>query len=460
MASSGSPRLYQSTFSPAPVKTRLKKKKRVQVDRHYYLDIKKAVDGEADLYDAIVGVPGEKIIKKNFGKDVVLDLSTDEKEFENDMFPLHQSFDSRDWFYEWRAYWQPKGRDVVDLEREFYKEALERIERYKMPIIRLDKRNSREAICLVFEKVNVGGQKLDAFELLTAVYAADNFDLREAWAGTGRSDPGIKKRMVGAEYPRGVLKPLESTDFMQSCTLLHTRENRLAKEAEGKQGKELPQISCKRESLLALPLTRFQHFSPDVEQGFLDAAAFMNEQKFISHRDVPYKSQLVALGSVFATLGRDAQSIPAKEKLSKWFWSGCLGELYGGGSSETRMAKDLHEVAVWILEDGPAPQTVSEAIFQQKRLKSLRGRFSAGYKAIHALLMKQGCRDFVHGDTAELMTFFQRKIDIHPHLPKKMVHHSGDRQEDLRQHCQQDASLKAFQHRDRWCRTFGISRED
>ena len=70
---------------------------------------------------------------------------------------------------------------------------LERIERYKMPIIRLDRKNSREAICLVFEKVNVGGKKLDAFELVTAIYAADQFDLREDWNGDRtRAKPGIE----------------------------------------------------------------------------------------------------------------------------------------------------------------------------------------------------------------------------------------------------------------------------
>lgn len=410
--------LYQSTFSPAAVRTRLKKNRKIEVQRHYYIDIKKAVDGDVDLYDSIVGVPADRILKTNFGKDIELDLSKPEFEHQSDMFPLEQSFESKDWFYDWRDYWKPKDRDVVDLEREFYRQVVERIERYKMPIIRLDKSNSREAICLVFEKVNVGGQKLDPFELLTAVYAADRFDLREAWAGSGKKDPGIKKRLVGTEYPRGVLKKLESTEFIQACTLLHTRDLRLAKVKTGAKGKELPQISCKREALLGLPLVRFQQFAPSVEKAFVDAAAFLNEQKFIGFRDVPYKTQVVALAATLATLGKDASSIPAREKLAQWFWSGSLGELYGGGSSETRMAKDLQELVEWIAGDGPPPQTVNEAIFQQDRLRSLRARLSAGYKAMHALLMREGCRDFMHGDSVELMTFFQRRMDIHHIFPR------------------------------------------
>jgi hypothetical protein len=35
----------------------------------------------------------------------------------------------------------------------------------------------------VFEKVNTGGKPLDAFELVTAMYAADGHELRKDWYG-------------------------------------------------------------------------------------------------------------------------------------------------------------------------------------------------------------------------------------------------------------------------------------
>src|SRR5262249_37439754 len=119
-----------------------------------------------------------------------------------------------------------------------------------------------------------------------------------------------------------------------------------------------------------------------------------------------------------ATLGNKVQNIPAKEKIARWFWSGALGELYGA-SAETRMARDLPGLVDWITENGATPKSVDDAIFQQDRLRSLRGRISAAYKAIHALLMRHGCRDFIHGDGVELMTFFNRKIDVHHIFPQK-----------------------------------------
>jgi uncharacterized protein with ParB-like and HNH nuclease domain len=77
--------LYQVAFSKAPVRTRTDKK--VEVERYYYLDMKKAAN--ADIGEAIIAVSADRTIRGIFGKEE-LDLRTMEKEFEQDMFPLNQ----------------------------------------------------------------------------------------------------------------------------------------------------------------------------------------------------------------------------------------------------------------------------------------------------------------------------------------------------------------------------------
>jgi hypothetical protein len=408
--------LYQSTFAKAPVRTRTTRN--TVVERFYYLDINKAVNGSADLDDAIIGVPADKIVRSNFGKTIDLDLSTQEAEFQQDMFPLNQVFDRSDWIYGWKDYWRARGRDVYELEKNFDRGVLDAIGHYKMPIIRLDKTNSREAICLVFEKVNVGGKKLDAFELITAIYASGKYDLREDWYGTQKPPkPGRRTRMIGLENRRDVLSQIASTDFLQACTLLHTRENRLTKVAEGMKGKDIPQISCNRDALLGLPLHAYQQHANAVEAGFIEAGGFLNELKIIWHKDIPYPPLVVGLASTFAILGRDAQTAAAKQKLAQWFWSVTLGELYSS-STESRLARDVPELVDWITNNGPRPRALDEALFQRDRLKSLRSRLSAAYKGLHALLMKHGCEDFITGRGADLMTFFNDRIDIHHIFPQ------------------------------------------
>jgi hypothetical protein len=392
--------------------------KGVVVDRFYYLDIKLAVANGADIQDAIIGVPADRIIRKNFGREIELDLSKPEYEFEHDYFPLNKVFDSKNWFYDWRDHWRAKGRDVSDLEREFDRGVVDRIQRYKMPLIRLDKSNSREAICLVFEKVNVGGKKLDAFELVTAIYAADTYDLRADWDGPkNKPKAGRKSRIIEQPNRRDVLAKISNTEFLQACALLHTRDNRIAKAAAGMQGKELPQVSCRREAILALPLAAYQTYADRVEKGFIEAAAFLNEQKIIWHRDVPYPPQIMALAATFAIMGNGAATASAKKKLARWFWSVTLGELYGS-STETRIARDVTELVEWLADTGPGPRSLDEAVFQRDRLRSLRIRLSAAYKGLHALMMGHGCRDFITGRPTDIMTFFNDKIDIHHIFPR------------------------------------------
>jgi hypothetical protein len=408
--------LFQAMYCKRPIRTRTQKK--VEIERFYYLDIAKAASDAANIEEAIVGVPADRVIRTNFGRDVVLDLSIAASEYEHDLFPLNQVFDHTDWYFAWRGHWKDRKPDRFDLETKFFKGVVENIQRYKMPIIRLDKKNSREAICLVFEKVNVGGKKLDAFELLTAIYAASSFDLREDWnCPAGQPSLGRRQRMIGKDNPRRVLKHIESTDFLQACTLLHTRQKRTEKAATGVRDSDLPQISCKREALLGLPLTAYRAHADAVENGFVEAAGFLNELKIVLSKDVPYPPQIVALASTLSILGDTGQSAVARDKLAQWFWSISLGEQYGS-STESKLARDVPELVTWIMDNGPRPRSVEEAIFQQDRLNSLRTRLSAAYKAIHALLMRQGCQDFISGKGFELMTFYNDKVDVHHVFPQ------------------------------------------
>lgn len=408
--------LYQAMYANAPIRTRTQKG--VEVERYYYLNMEKAGSDAANIEEAIVGVPADRILRTNFGRDVQLDLSKPEFEFEHDLFPLNKVFDHTDWYFNWRGHWKSRKPDRFDLETKFFKGIVENIQRYKMPIIRLDKKNSREAICLVFEKVNVGGKKLDPFELVTAIYAASNFDLRQDWNGRA-DDPqsGRVGRMRGKNQLRRVLRDIESTDFLQACTLLHTRQRRLDKAAAGAKDSDLPQITCKREALLALPLSAYKNYADRVEAGFIEAAAFLSELKIIKPKDVPYPPQITALAAAFCILGDGGQSAAARDSLAHWFWCVALGEQYGS-STESKLARDVPELFNWIAANGPKPRSIEEAIFQQDRLRSLRSRQSAAYKALHALLMREGCQDFVSGKGFELMTFYSDRVDIHHVFPQ------------------------------------------
>lgn len=65
--------MYSSLYSPKPVHTKTDKGKEIQ--RFYYIDIKKALDPSCDRVDAIISVPETRKITSNFGrKDVLMYL--------------------------------------------------------------------------------------------------------------------------------------------------------------------------------------------------------------------------------------------------------------------------------------------------------------------------------------------------------------------------------------------------
>lgn len=412
--------LYKTIFSKAPARVRTAKGQ--VVERYFYLGVEAALEPMADLEAAIELVPPDRIRRTNFGKDVELDLSSPELEYEKLMFPLNQAFDPIDWIFACQEYWSERGRNVNADLKAFRHAYLDTFASYSMPVIKLSKDNSREAVCTVFEKVNVGGKKLDAFELVTAIYAASGFDLRKDWAGTPTSH-GRLGRLREKVTAKGVFMDLAATDFLQACTVLHTRELREEALAAGLTGKDVPAVTCTREALLGLPLDAYKKYADAVEAGFIEAAQFLNEQKIIWGRDVPYPPQMVALAATHALLPPELRNATSTAKLQQWFWSGVLGEFYGS-ATETKIARDVPELLAW-LRGGPAPRTISDTSFQASRLDTLRSRLSAAYKGFHALLMRSGCRDFVTGKSVDVMTVFSDALDIHHIFPRAWCEKEG-----------------------------------
>lgn len=402
--------LYQLTMRQDVVVTRDIKKQPIR--RWYYFDMVKSLDPEVDRESAIVGVREDRTELKGF--ETVRDLSSPESEFEQCMFPTNRLFDDRAWQRAFEDYWIQRGRvDMRDLYDRFYREIVQAFQQYYMPVIELKRDTSREAVCLVFEKVNTGGEKLDAFELLTAIYAASSFDLRADWRGGGEAGEGRAKRMAaGIAFPKNALTQLQPTDFLQAVSLLHSLERRRALRGSG----EPPPVTAKRDDLLRIPLDWYKALAPRVEAGFIAAGKLLFGQRVYGVKDLPYQSQLLPLAAILADLGPKADTQDARAKLVRWWWSGVFGELYGS-AIETRFARDVQEVPAWI-EGGGEPTTVRDATFRSERLDTMTSRISAAYKGVHVLLMQAGTQDFRSGQPFDQLAYFGESVDIHHIFPR------------------------------------------
>lgn len=379
------------------------------ISRYYYLDINQAAEDDT-LEDAFIALEEDRKLKKNFGRDVVLDISTLQKECEAFYFPCNQILNSDAWEESLMEYAPEKFADYM----QFRKKVLNAFRSYQLPLIVLGKTTSKEAVCLVFEKVNTGGVSLSVFELVTASFAADNFNLRDDWYGsTLRGVQGRVERL----RTEPILNTVEPTDFLQAISLLHTYEKRQADIAAGKTGKALSAVSAKRVAVLSLSLADYHRWADEVENGFLLAAKFLRKECFFSSRDVPYRTQLVPIAAVLSTLKERWLEPKIYEKLCKWFWCGVFGELYGG-AVETRMANDLEELLAWIDDVGDEPRTIYEAAFQASRLNTLRSRLSAAYKGLNTLVLRDGAQDFFWKATVQELDHEEVALDIHHIFPK------------------------------------------
>jgi hypothetical protein len=396
--------LYQALMLDCPVRTEDTKGKAIA--RWYYFDMKQMVNGNTDREDAILSIPDDRLVK-TFGRRIELDLTTAEKEFQQNLFPVNQVFNSAGWRRAYQKYWEYDA-EKIQLFDDFEVEIIKRFEQYQIPVIELKKETPKEAVCLVFEKVNTGGVSLTVFELLTATFAADNFQLREDWAAR-------EKRL---KTKHKVLRSLKSDDFLQAISLLVTQERRREALANDPATDKAPGIGCKRRDILRLTVDDYKKWADAVEQGFVSAARFLHSQKIFRARDLPYRTQLVPLATIFVDLGKEGETEGARHKIARWYWCGVLGELYGS-ATESRFARDVPEVVEYVRNTELEPTTIRDANFVPSRLLTLRTRNSAAYKGIYALLMRSGCLDFRTGEPIETQTFFDEALDIHHIFPRK-----------------------------------------
>ncbi len=379
------------------------------ISRYYYIDINAALDSDL-TEDVILAIEGDRKLKSDFGRRIDLDLSIVALECKNFYFPCNQILKSDAWEMALHKHAPEKfGRYM-----EFRERILNAFRSYQIPVIALGKATSKEAVCLVFEKVNTGGVPLSVFELVTASFAADDFNLRDDWFGSPMRKVEGREQRLRAEP---ILHSTEPTDFLQAISLLYTLDLRKADIAAGKTGKSVSAVSAKRASILALELADYQRLAADVERGFLLAAKFLRKECFFAVRDLPYRTQVVPLAAVLSRLMERWLEPKIHAKLAHWYWCGVLGELYGG-AVETRVANDVEELLAWIDGAEIPPRTVTEANFVSGRLKTLRSRLSAAYKGINVLVLREGAKDLFWKETVQKLDIEEVALDIHHIFPK------------------------------------------
>ena len=405
--------IYQAIYSNKAVVTKTDKGKKIK--RLYYLSMTTCLDENEDRFDAVVGVPEDRMIRTNIGRDIVLNLSNTQLEYENKMFPVNIVFDSTklmNWTFGYMMHYQGDN-DATQLFQRFQAEVINTILTYKLPVITLDKSTPREAVCKVFENVNTGGVPLTVFELVTATFATyqdpathEGFDLRKDWEKCKSTI-----RAEGDSLRTDLFDGIDETAFLTSVTLYTSYLD--------KQAGIVGAVSCKKKDVLGLKFESYLKNRDQVLAGFQMAREFLLKYQYVFRmRDLPYATQMIPLSAICAVLGKTKFNEPNTTKvLSRWYWCGILGEMYGG-ANETRYANDIEDVVDEVYGKPNPARTINAAFFSSTRLLTLQTRLSAAYKGIMALLYKEKCRDFMNDTTIDLVNSMVQSPDIHHIFPE------------------------------------------
>ncbi len=225
----------------------------------------------------------------------------------------------------------------------------------------------------------------------------------------------IGKKRQEKLHANDVLTSVGGTEFLQAITLL-ARYKQLRHEKRA--------VSVKRRDVLNLSLEEYRANAGEVQQGFLRTGRLLNLLRVFDNKNLPYGTQLIPLGVVCGFIGERFDEMAIREKLSRWYWCGVFGEMYGG-ANETRYAMDVVDLIAWILDDGPEPRTIRDADFAPLRLLTLQTRQSAAYKGLFALMVEKGSKDFISGDPIAHTSDFELPVDIHHIFPRAWCTQQG-----------------------------------
>ncbi|MBR4382595.1 MAG: DUF262 domain-containing protein [Selenomonadaceae bacterium] len=392
--------LFGALFSDKPVKCGDK-------EFFYYVDMKKAVTAvqTSETDDDLIVSVNEKRKLKSGGK-IKLDLSTPEKEFAADMFPMNKLFKgTRQWL---RAYERFHANEESGTFTDIFDEhVINKISAYEIVSVELEKNTPLESVCKIFEKVNIGGVKLDVFDLLTAIFAAHKTDDGKS-IGLRKDLDNIRKDF--ADNSLKILSAIERTDFITALTLLVSYEKFCA-------DKKIS-VSCKGEDVLKLDCGDYLTHKDPIAEGFVESAKFLKEEGITTRKYLPYKPQLIPMAAIFAKLNSlNKNDAASRKKIRQWYWCSVFSEAYRDGQGG-RFAKDIVQVMDWIVRD-KKPEIIDNIQIGAWDLMKAKSIQSAIYKGILSIIFKNGAKDFLAGRNMGTCADYAESIEIHHIFPKK-----------------------------------------
>lgn len=375
------------------------------IRRRFFVDVRAAASAEPMPVEAVFAVDEDGAVRSHFGPAVDEALTSSEAHIRNGVIPV--SFllrrEGNDLMVDMAA--QTQDEELRGAVKRFIHQVLRGLPAYDVPVIRVDRDTAQAGVGQIFAFSNSAGVQMDVFELLTAVFAAEDpeFTLAEDW---GRVEAQLRAHPV--------LDSVGRVEFLRALSLLLTSRHG---PALGHRG-----------DILNISLADYQKHAGEMAAGFIAATAFLEQRHVVAPDQVPYPAQLIPLAVILARLAEDPGALErdgAEDRLNRWYWSGVFGELYGAHAPTIRIGLDVTEVTPWVRgETDQLPRTVADARFRETRLRSADPQ-SGVYRGMYALLMARGARDWRTAQPFTAETARELQPRFHRVFPREYLDNAG-----------------------------------
>jgi hypothetical protein len=261
-----------------------------------------------------------------------------------------------------------------------------------------------EAIAKIFERTNRSVLRLDAFDLMVAILYPHKFNLRKKWEAAKTSFEILSEYEVpGVE----ILKVIALREHLKQHD-----------EVEEEKRKKISVGGVRQSDVLELdPKLVIRDWSKAVA-AYAYSLEFLREHcGVVTRRILPQQTIILPIADAF--FGHTKLSVPATQKLTRWFWAVCFERLYARGAN-TRAVTDAKLLRAWLGRGASVPGLVSEFSVGDESLRELDEGNDLVTAATLCLLNTLGARDWA---TESAKGSSGRKLSLTPKSTELSVHH-------------------------------------
>lgn len=283
--------------------------------------------------------------------------------------PMTRFRDSSE-FYPWLYNEQKAWPD--DESRSRIVALYNRMSSFMVPVVALSPSTGRDNIVNIFERINRTGVGLSLFDLAGARLYLKKVMLRDLWDEFQKNIPETAK-WVKPEF------------LLKVVALL--------------QGKE-PRKRTLLDVIDDLDKPAFESRWYQAAEAIAQAHDRMTKRYGALTSDwIPFSTMVVPLAALLHHLQQSHAGEDAYRKLDRWYWASVFSQRYDS-AVDTKSYQDARDIRRWF-EDGSAPDWLQRIGVGDVDLDISESR-SAVYRGLMCLIVLQGAKDFLTGQSANL----------------------------------------------------------